>query len=255
MMTGSGKCCPSGDCICRGDPPAMLTSAKGPFQTATMRIAAGTVVYPTDAEPPFSALSICPGFLNSGPEMADWGPFYASYGIVTVITNTLGSDQPATRGQKLAAAIAQLKQENTKEGSPLKGKLSGRYGTSGYSMGGGGTTIASGMDATLKTSVGLAAFGGQGRGIKAATLLLCGSVDTTAPCSMSQSVYRSIDESVPKMLVTISGASHFSWFSPQDGERGRSGAIALAWQKTYLDGDERWKPLLQMARGNPTNVK
>ena len=32
--------------------------------------------------------------------------------------------------------------ENTKNGSPLFGKLSGRYGTSGFSMGGGGTTYA-----------------------------------------------------------------------------------------------------------------
>src|SRR6185295_15252203 len=99
---------------------------------------------------------ICPGFLNSGPEMAPWGPFYASHGIVTVVTNTLPTDIPDIRGTKLLDAITQLKAENTKSGSALFGKLAGRYGTSGYSMGGGGTTIASGKDSTLLTSIGLA---------------------------------------------------------------------------------------------------
>jgi hypothetical protein len=72
---------------------------------------------------------------------------------------------------------------------------------------------------------------------------------------MSQSVYTAIDDAVPKAIVTISGATHFSWFGPLDGDRGKSGATALAWQKVFLDGDERWKPALLTAMANPTNVK
>jgi len=121
--------------------------------------------------------------------MAPWGPFYASHGIVTVVTNTLGTDGPDVRATKLLTAITELKAENTKSGSPLIGKLAGRYGTSGYSMGGGGTTLASSTDATLKSSIGLAAWGGNGTGVTVPTLLLCGSADTVAPCSMSESVY------------------------------------------------------------------
>ena len=56
-------------------------------------------------------------------------------------------------------------------------------------MGGGGTTIASGTDPTLKTSVGLAAWGPNGANVQVPTLLLCGASDTTAPCSMSQGAY------------------------------------------------------------------
>jgi hypothetical protein len=246
-MMGTGMCCPSGDCLCHGDVPSALTSMIGKFKTATLRLSTGTVHYPTDAEPPFAAVAVCGGFLNTGPEMDTWGSFYASYGIVTIITTTGASDQPATRGDKLLGAIASLKAENMKSGSPLMGKLSGRYGTSGYSMGGGGTTIATGMDQTLKTSVGMAPYGGQSRNVKTATLLLCGSSDTTAPCSMASGVYRGIADPTPKMLVTLSGTSHLQWVGSYSAPgSGAAAKIALAFQKVFLEGDERWKPLLKM---------
>jgi hypothetical protein len=127
------------------------------------------------------------------------------------------------------------------------GKLSGRYGTSGYSMGGGGTTIATGMDQTLKTSVGMAPYGGQSRNIKTATLLFCGSSDTTAPCSMASGVYRGITDPTPKMWVTLSGTGHLEWVGSYSGPgNGAAAKIALAFQKVFLEGDERWKPLLKM---------
>jgi pimeloyl-ACP methyl ester carboxylesterase len=241
---GTGTCCADGNCLCRDPEPTGVTSSAGPFDTASFRVSTGTVYYPTDAEPPFAGVAICGGFLNTGPEMESWGPFYASHGIVTIITTTTGADIPDIRAVKLLAAIESLKAENTKSGSELFGKMSDRYGTSGYSMGGGGTTIASAEESTLKTSVGLAPWAPVGAGIQVPTLLLCGSSDGTAPCSMAQSSYRSIPEATPKMMISISGASHFSWFGPGDAGRGTSGAYALAFQKVYLEGDERWKPFL-----------
>jgi pimeloyl-ACP methyl ester carboxylesterase len=240
----SGDCCPDGNCLCHGPAPTALTSAKGPFATKSYELPNGTVYYPTDAEPPFAAIAICPGFLNVGPEMAPWGPFYASHGIVLMTVYTGAADVPAIRALLLLDGIDALKAENTKSGSPLMGKLSGRYGTSGYSMGGGGTTIASGSLPELKTSVGLAAWAPEGAGVKVPTLLLCGEADTVAACSQSSSAYRAIPESTPKMMVTIPGVSHLSWFGPTDAGRGTSGAMALAFEKVFLEGDERWRPLL-----------
>ncbi len=241
---GTGSCCEGGDCLCHGPDPMELTSSRGPFDVDSYSITEGTVYYPTDATPPFAAVAICGGLFNTGPEMESWGPFYASHGIVTIITWTGAADQPATRGRALLGAIAGLKEENTNSGSPLSGKLAGRYGTSGYSMGGGGTTIAASEDATLKTSVGLAAYGGTGTRVQVATLLLCGTSDGTAPCSMSRGDYTQTPETTPKMLLQISGATHFSWFGPADAGRGTSGQYALAFQKVFLEGDERWRPLL-----------
>jgi hypothetical protein len=241
---GTGECCADGNCLCHGPDPSGITTGNGPYDTDSFRISTGTVYYPTDAEPPLAGVALCGGFLNTGPEMAGWGPFYASHGIVTVITTTTGADLPDLRATKLLRSIEELKAENSKSGSPLMGKLSDRFGTSGYSMGGGGTTIATTTDKTLKTSVGLAPWAPVGAGISTPTLLLCGSSDGTAPCSMAQSSYRGIPEATPKMMITFSGATHFSWFGPGDAGRGESGAFALAFQKVYLEGDERWKPIL-----------
>jgi hypothetical protein len=241
----SGTCCPTGDCLCHGPVPTRLGPAKGPFKTASLRLSTGTAYYPTDAMPPFAGISICPGFSNTGPEMTDWGPFYASWGIVTVVTNTGGLDDPSTRGRLLIGSISALKAENTKSGSPLNGKMSGRYGTSGYSMGGGGTTYASSSDPTLKSSVGLAAWEPVGRNIKVPTLLMCGSADLVAECFHTDQSYDAIPATTPKMKIVITGAEHLaSWFGPDQAGGGVSGGYALAFNKVYLEGDTRWKSLL-----------
>jgi hypothetical protein len=244
MVTG-GMCCTSGDCLCHGPNPTGLTHANGPYKTATLTMPTGTVHYPTDAEPPLAGIAICPGFLNTGPEMAPWGPFYASWGIVCVVTNTGAADAPNIRGDKLVAAIQDLKKQNMT--GPLSGKLAGRYGTSGYSMGGGGTTFASEADPTMKTSVGLAAWGPAGGKVKTPTLFICSDADTVASCTGTNSSYAAIPSGVPKMILDIPGVSHFNWFSPTDAVagNGESGEYALAFNKVYLEGDERWKPILK----------
>jgi hypothetical protein len=242
---GTGDCCPDGNCLCHGPVPAKLGADKGPFRTATLKLSTGTAYYPTDATPPFAGIAICPGFTNTGPEMTDWGPFYASWGIVTVVTDTGAFDDPPTRATKLLGSIKALKDENGKSGSMLNGKMSGRYGTSGYSMGGGGTTHATVTDPTLKSSIGLAAWEPVGRDVKVPTLLLCGSADLVAECFHSDQSYDTIPNTTPKMKIIINGAEHLaSWFGPDQGGNGTSGGYALAFEKVYLEGDLRWKTLL-----------
>jgi pimeloyl-ACP methyl ester carboxylesterase len=249
--TLGGECCPDGNCVCHGPEPSDLTNRNGPFRIDSVRVDTGTLFYPADAEPPFAALAIAAGFLNTGAEILDWGEFFASHGIVTVVTTTTGADFPDVRATKLAASIEELKGLNTESGGPLSGKLSGRYGTSGYSMGGGGTTITASNDKTLLSSVGLAPWAPVGRGITTPTLLMCGSTDGTAPCSMAEGAYAQIPETTPKMLVVLPLVGHLTWLSgptaPGDG-----GAFALAFMKLYLEGDERWRSVLLAADGDVT---
>src|SRR5690554_873891 len=42
-----------------------------------------TIYYPMDATPPFASIAIVPGFVSPESTIQDWGPFYASHGIVT----------------------------------------------------------------------------------------------------------------------------------------------------------------------------
>jgi pimeloyl-ACP methyl ester carboxylesterase len=246
----SGECCDDGDCLCHGSAPTQLTDRNGEFQTESLRVTTGTLFYPTDAEPPFAGLAIAAGFLNTGAEILDWGEFYASHGIVTLVTTTLGTDFPDLRAAKLAASIDELQRLNEGD-SPIAGQMSGRYGTSGYSMGGGGTTLATASDSTLLSSVGLAAWTPVGRGISTPTLLLCGSTDGTAPCSMSDGAYAQIPESTPKMMVVLPGVGHLAWLGGPTAA-GAGGAFALAFTKLYLEGDERWRTVLLDASGDVT---
>jgi pimeloyl-ACP methyl ester carboxylesterase len=250
-VTLGGDCCPDGDCVCHGPDPSTLTDRDGPFRVDTIRGSTGTIFYPSDAEPPFAGLAIAAGFLNTGSEILDWGEFFASHGIVTVVTTTTGADLPSTRAAKLAGSIEELERLDSESGSPLSGAMSGRYGTSGYSMGGGGTTIASAEDSSLLSSVGLAPWAPIGRGITTPTLLMCGSTDTVAPCSMAEEAFAEIPESTPKMLAVLPLVAHLTWLrgptAPATG-----GALALAFQKLFLEGDERWRALLVGARGDVT---
>jgi pimeloyl-ACP methyl ester carboxylesterase len=256
VMMGKGECCPDGNCLCHGPAPTALTSAKGPFTVAKQTITTGTVHYPTNAEPPFAMVSLVGGLSNTGPEMETWGPFYASHGIVTIITTTGAFDFPEERAPKLLAA---LKEAASITSGPLAGKLSDRRGTSGYSMGGGGTTHATVTDPTLKTSIGLAAWEPVGAGVKTPTLLLCGDADVVAGCDHTDGSYSRIPDTTQKMKVVIAGVTHFDWFGPTDaGAGGTSGKYALAFQKVYLEGDTRWAPLLKAMTSGATvttNIK
>lgn len=63
-----------------------------------------------------------------------------------------------------------------------------------------------------------------------------------------------IPSSTPKMMISIQGATHFNWFGPTSAGGGTSGKYALAFQKVYLEGDERWESLLLSAPSNGTTT-
>jgi hypothetical protein len=74
-----------------------------------------------------------------------------------------------------------------------------------------------------------------------------------APCgSNAQVAYGQLADSTPKMMMVIPGATHFNWFDPKDAGGGMSGETALAFQKVFLEGDERWRPILLQSRGTVT---
>jgi hypothetical protein len=249
-----GECCSDQNCVCHGSVPSGLTDDGGPFQVESANADTGTLFYPTDAEPMFAGLAICGGFLNTGAEILDWGEFFASHGIVTIVTETGPADLPDLRAEKLASSIQELKSMNDASSGPLSGTMSGRYGTSGYSMGGGGTTISASKDNSLSSSVGLAPWAPVGDAITTPTLLMCGSSDGTAPCSMAEDAYDAIPDGTPKMLVVLPGLGHLEWLGGPTAV-GDGGGLALAFMKVYLEGDERWKaPLLSITGDVTTNI-
>lgn len=273
----AGGAAPAGDALVRGEAPTMATAmAEGPYGVESYtdgfadgdEYLAGTIYYPTDAEPPFAAVVACPGFTAYQDSVAPWGPFLGSHGIVvmTIDTNTT-SDSVDIRQGALLDALNSLKGEQTREGSPLKGKLHmTRFGLMGWSMGGGGTWLNAKDHPELKSGITLAGHivtqaGGAGQftTVTVPVLMLAGNADTDIlGLGMSQPVYESIPESTPKMLYEVDGASHFD-ISPDIGG-GLFGLFGLSWQKTFLEGDERYRQFLSLpmpdnASDYRTNVK
>jgi dienelactone hydrolase len=261
--------------IVRGpDPTDESAAAPGPYKVSMYTTGfmpspdflAATIYYPMDTDPPYSIAVFCPGFTALQTDIAAWGPFMASNGIVlmTIDTNTTG-DSVELRETALWSALTSLKAENTRADSPLSGKLDvSRAGLMGWSMGGGGTWLDAKAHPELKTAITMAGHdataGGAGplMGITVPTLMFAGTGDNAIlGLAMSQPVYEGIPDTTPKMLYEVTDASHFDFNDPKFMNY-VIGRYALAWQKVYLEGDMRYRKFLlekgPMASDFRTNV-
>jgi len=253
---GSGPA-PSGDAFAiRGADPTEQSAngrTKGPYQVESytsgyMRgdFSDATVWYPTseDAKPPFGCVAVVPGFVSPQASIRNWGPFLASNGIVTITIGVPGSDVPQQRAMSLLSALETCMGENTREGSPVKGKLSmDHLGVSGWSMGGGGTLIAAAGNPQLKAAVSFAAWGPSGGAMNKVPVLMFEATADPLAASMSDGYYRAVPETTPKMLFEVQGSSHNVANDPANHD-GIIGLYGLSWWKVYLEGDQRYKKFL-----------
>ena len=271
MMAGTGSVdpmtMPPGDAIQRGpDPTAESTLKNGPYTferyTTGMRngpeYAGATIYYPTsaDAKPPYGAVTVVPGFTAYQSSIAGWGPFLASHGIIamTIDTNTT-SDPPATRARALMDALKTITEENTREGSPIKGKVdTKRYGVSGWSMGGGGTLIAAKDNPTLKAAVSFAAWGPTGGTQNKVPALMFEATADVLAAAMSDGFYSQTPNTTPKMLFEVQGSSHNVANSPKT-HNNIIGQYGLSWFKVFLEGDTRYMKFLTAMKPSITTAK
>lgn len=131
--------------------------------------------------------------------------------------------------------------------------MSDRYGSGGYSIGGGGSTVAAAGDPSHKVSIGLAPWTPTGFRVDAPSLCICGSTDLVAGCSHNDWAYAELDDSVPKMNAMVSGG-HLQRFGPDAGW-GEGGGLALGFAKVFLEGVTRWKAsLLALDSTYETNI-
>ncbi len=240
-------------------PTAQSASQAGPYdvQSTTQGLrdpaeyGTQTLWYPTDAEPPFAAIAIVPGFVSPEGSIANWGPFLASHGIVvlTIGTNT-GGDLPEVRSAALLAALDTIKAEHTRQGSPIEGKIdTGKLAVGGWSMGGGGTLLTITAHPELKAGLGICpwymnAFAFAGNTVP--VIMFAGTMDVLAG-GMSQGFYDAIPASTPKMLFEIAGADHFYANDPLNVANPftvQVGLYGLSWLKVFLEGDDRYRQFL-----------
>lgn len=274
---GSNPGCGSTAYVRGPAPTSASASMAGPYQTmiyaanASVRmtdaydVTSAHITYPVGATPPFTSIAVVPGFTAAESSIADWAPFLASWGIVTM---TFGTSNPSTgasdtsvlppvREAALMDALVTLQGENTRSGSPLAGKLDlSRQGVAGWSMGGGGTCLAANDHSSeLKAVFAMEPWNTDTTYTTDATptLIFAGTSDGLAGPPMPQDQYMSIPATTPKILYEITNGSHFVSTSPTNSTTDMApdslstanvARFGLSWLKVYLECDTRFKQFL-----------
>lgn len=214
--------------------------------------AAATIWYPADKEPSFGAVAISPGYTETQDAINWWGPFLASHGYAVLIFNTNGpKDFPDVRAKALMAAVDILRGENSRPGSPLKGKLdTNEMAIMGHSMGGGATLLAANANSDkIRAAIPFTPWQPKAdfSDIRVPTLIIAGEADKIAKVAEHARLhYASIPDSTIKAYLEFSGGNHFIGNNSRSSIDARSqiGRYALAWLKLYVDGDERYRPFI-----------
>ena len=61
-----------------------------------------TIYYPNNGVPPYAGIAIVQGYCGVETDIQDWGPFYASHGIVAI---TLGTNDPCVIGRQCVPSL------------------------------------------------------------------------------------------------------------------------------------------------------
>jgi pimeloyl-ACP methyl ester carboxylesterase len=241
---------------CEGITVNSLTNP-GPLEVETLTEADGirngpdylgaTIYYPTNGTPPFASIAIVPGFSALPSSVEEWGPFYASHGIVTIIIGTNSVfDFPELRAIALLDALETIKQENTRGSSPLEGALNlDQLAVSGWSMGGGGAQRAAVLDNTIAGVVALCPWLPNAQlNHQSPVLIFSGEDDTVAPPFQHADLhYNATPTATDKVLFEVANGNHSVANTPNGGG-GAVGKIALSWLKLYVEENDCYCPLL-----------
>ena len=207
-----------------------------------------TIYYPTNKTELLASIAIVPGFTALPSSVEDWGPFYASHGIVCIIIGTNSIyDFPEARAIALLDALETIKQENSRASSPLKDLLDlNKLAVSGWSMGGGGAQRAAVIDNTIAAVVALCPYLNDPQlNHSSPVLIFSGENDAIAPPAQQANIhYNQTPSTTNKVLFEIKNGNHYVANSPNGGD-GAVGRLALSWITLYLEGNNCYCSLLK----------
>jgi predicted dienelactone hydrolase len=235
----------------RGPAPTVagIQATRGSFavsQTTVSSLAVsgfggGDIYYPTSTTAgTFGAVAIAPGYTASRSSMAWLAPRLASQGFVVFNIDTLTrSDQPASRGRQLLAALDYLTGS-----SSVRSRIDAtRLAVVGHSMGGGGTLEAAKSRPSLQAAVPLTPWNLDKTWpeLRTPTLVIGAESDTVAPVS-SHSIpfYTSMPSSLDKAYLELNNASHFA----PNTSNTTIAQYSISWLKRFVDDDLRYEQFL-----------
>ena len=211
-----------------------------------------TLFYPENALPPFASIVIVPGYSTLESSIQNWGPFFASHGIVTMTIGTNSIfEQPEDRKDALLDALETMRHENTRINSPMYNSIdTNRFALGGWSMGGGGAQLAAVEDPSIKAVIAMCPWlntptlSSTDLNHSSPVLIFSGQIDVISPPGVHANVhYNFTPQSTDKLIYEIEFASHLVANGPEGGN-GEVGRIALSWLKKYLIEDGCYCPLL-----------
>ena len=202
----------------------------------------GVVYYPLDVEGQLPTIIIIPGFSNYVWQIESWGPYLASYGIVTMFVNVNNIFHTHEyRSAALLDGLTTIREENFRDESPLFSSLNlEKLAVGGYSMGGGGAQLAAQVDTSINAVVALSAHLNNSSSSllnQTPILFISGELDVIAPNNIHTNIfYNNTPDTVDKLLFEIDNGSHFTVMAP--GNNQAMGQKIVYWIEKYIDDDD-----------------
>ncbi|GIG28757.1 hypothetical protein Cma02nite_13570 [Cellulomonas marina] len=228
---------------------ASIQATTGPFAVSTTTVSStsvrgfggGTIYYPTTTTAgTFGAVAIAPGYTARQSSISWLGPRLASQGFVVFTIDTLTtSDQPASRGDQLLAALDHL----TTASSVRTRVDATRLAAMGHSMGGGGSLEAAKDRPSIRAVIPLTPWNTDKTWpeVTSPTLIIGAENDSTASvASHAIPFYESLGNARERAYLELDGASHFTPNSPNTS----IAATSIAWLKRFVDDDTRYTAFL-----------
>jgi len=235
----------------RGPDPSRssIQATRGPFAVSQTSVSSasvrgfggGDIYFPTSTSSgTFGAVAIAPGYTASKSSMAWLAPRLASQGFVVFNIDTLTtSDQPASRGRQLLAALDFL----TERSSVRTRVDASRLAVVGHSMGGGGTLEAAAGRTALQAAIPLTPWdlNRTFSRLQVPTMIIGAQRDSIAPVRQhAEPFFESLPDGLDRAYLELAGASHFAPNVPNT----TIAANSIAWLKRFVDDDTRYEQFL-----------
>jgi hypothetical protein len=223
--------------------PAADPSKTGPFATVTENMVgpgmAFTMFRPKDLTQRHPVITWGNGTGTTPQTYRGLLNLYASHGFIVIASNSMNVGQ-GTPPPMLDGVTWVLEQDMT-QGSALYQHVDrDRIGATGHSQGAFATSSA-GTDPRIKTIAPIEVLGAS-RGFHGPVLGLCGSMDTTLPCSNNLRSYMGITDQ-PTMYAELKTADHMNWIFSAGGMPNPFHVITTAWFRVHLMNDAALRPM------------
>lgn len=179
-------------------------------------VGSGRVFYPCNMEDGvmYGATTLSGGMTNTKEQMYWLANELVRQNIIVFAISASNNMTVPSYTRAHENTVDKIKEENTRSGSPVAGKI-GYIGISGFSMGGGATLNTANSKATdVDAAVAMAAFGPNRNlsSIDGPMLIIVGANDAIASANMhSAPAFDRLNKQIPAAYATLPNYQHTRW--------------------------------------------